>query len=59
MKELIILEFQAKHIEDTLRKVNNAMESHKKETCIGRDIMQAWEMILNVIAETPNKHVKR
>jgi hypothetical protein len=59
MKELIIYEFQAKRIEDTLRLAANLLKSHTKETCLDRDIMQSWEMIKNVLNQTPDKFVSR
>lgn len=59
MKELIIYEYQAKHIEDTFRRIANILESHDKKSCVDRDIMQGWEMIKNIIAKEPNKQVKR
>ena len=49
MKELKIYEFQAKHIENTFRIVANILESHSKEACIDRDVMQSWEYIKNVL----------
>lgn len=59
MKELKIYEFQAKQIEDTFRLVARIMECNNKETSVDRDVMQSWEMIKNVIAENPEKEVKR
>ncbi len=59
MKELIIYEFQAKEIENTLRLVANAMGSHKKESCLDRDIMQCWNVISNILGGNPNQHVVR
>jgi len=59
MEELKIYEFQAKHIEDTFRKVANTLESHNKETCLDRDIIQAWEMIKNVLNKDINKLTKK
>jgi len=38
MEELIIYKFQAKKIEDALRKTANVLKSHNKETCLDRDI---------------------
>lgn len=58
MKELKIYEFQAKQIENTFRIVANILESHNKESCIDRDIMQGWEYIKNVIKEQPEIIVK-
>jgi hypothetical protein len=59
MKELKIYEFQAKRIEDTLRLVANTLHSHGKTTCLDRDVMQSWEMIINVLAEHPEKTTDR
>lgn len=59
MEELEIYEFQAKHIEDTFRKIANCMNSRSKETCLDRDVMQAWEMIKNVLNKDIKKRVLR
>jgi hypothetical protein len=59
MKELIIYEFQAKHIEDSLRLVIRTFECKKSESSMDRDVLQAMKMIENVIAENPNQHVNR
>ncbi len=59
MEELKIYEFQAKQIEDTLRKVSNILKSHSKETCIDRDVMQSWQMIINTISGNIDEHVSR
>ena len=55
MKKLVIHEYQAKQIEDTLRMVANVLESYSKKTCVDRNVMQSWDMIKNVIAEEPEK----
>lgn len=59
MKELKIYQFQAEHIEDTLRIVANILESRKKETCSNRNIMQAIGMIKNVLNGNINEFVGR
>lgn len=51
MEELKIYKYQAKQIEDTLRKVANTLESNNLTTCLDRDVMQSWEMIKNVLNE--------
>lgn len=58
MKELKIYKFQAEQIEDTLRMCANVLESHSKETCIDRNIMQSWQMIKNVLEGKIDEHVK-
>jgi predicted transcriptional regulator len=59
MNEMKIYEFQAKHIEDTFRLVARVLESHKKETSVDRDVMQAWQMIKNVLEGNINQRVPR
>jgi len=59
MKELKIYEYQAKQIEDTLRLVNNLLDSYTNETCLDRDVTQSWETIKNIINEEPYKQVRR
>lgn len=59
MKELKIYAFQAKNIETALRLAIRALESNKKETCMDRDLVQAYEYIKNILAEQPDKEVKR
>ena len=59
MKKLIIYEYQAKQIEDTLRIVANILGSRTKETSADRDIMQSIGMIKAVIEENPQKQVFR
>jgi hypothetical protein len=59
MKELIIYEFQAKQIKDTLRLVANLLNSRDKETSLDRDVMQSIGMIDNVLAEDIDKPVTR
>lgn len=56
MKELKIYEFQANKIEDTLRKVNNLLDCSKKETCLDRDVMQAMQILKNVLNENPEEN---
>ena len=59
MKELIIYEYQAKQIEDTLRLVARTLQSQTKTTSLDRDIMQSWVMIQNIINENPDERVIR
>lgn len=59
MKEIIIYEFQAKQIKDTLRLVANRLDSSKKLTSLDRDVMQSMQMIENAIKGEPEKHVSR
>jgi len=59
MEELTILTYQAKQIEDTFRKVANVLHCHKLESCLDRDVMQAWEYAQNVLNKTPNNTVQR
>lgn len=59
MKELIIYEYQAKQIEDTLRIVANILGSRTKETSADRDVMQSIGMIKAVIEEKPQKEIFR
>lgn len=59
MKELKIYEYQAEHIENTLRIVARLLESNKKDTSLDRDVMQAWSMIKNVLSGEYNKISKR
>lgn len=57
MKELKIYQFQAEAIENALRIAANVLESHNKETCLDRQIMQSLEYIRNAIAEKPDERV--
>lgn len=59
MEELKIYRFQADHIEDALRKVNNVLKCHTKESCLDRDVMQSIEMIKAVLERNPNKETWR
>lgn len=55
MKELMIHEFEAKQIEDTLRIVANILVSRKKETCADRQVCKSIEMIKRVLSEEKYK----
>lgn len=55
MKELIIYQFQAAYIENTLRTVANILESRTRETCIDRQVVKAISMIKEVLAKTITK----
>lgn len=59
MKEVILYEYQAKTIENTLRLVSNLLESQSKTTCLDRDIIQSWEFMKNALAEEHTKQVSR
>ena len=59
MKKLIIYEYQAKQIEDTLRIVANILGSRTKETSADRDVMQSIGMIKAVIEEKPQTQIFR
>jgi hypothetical protein len=59
MEELKIYKYQAKHIEDTLRLVARTLESQSKETCLDRDVMQAWGMIEAILNGQPEKVIHR
>lgn len=54
MKQLKIYEYQAKMIEDTLRKLNNVYNCTELESALGRDFIQSWETIKSVLNETPD-----
>ena len=59
MKELTIYEFQAEHIKDTLRLVARILESSKRTASVDRDVIQAKEMIENVLSGEIDKRVSR
>lgn len=59
MKKLTIYEYQARDIEDCLRKVANTLCSHSKETCLDRDVMQCWQWMKNVLTDNIDAMVKR
>lgn len=59
MKQLIIYEYQAKQIQDTLRMVANALKSEYQATSLDRDIMQSMEMITKVVNEKIDEQVSR
>ena len=52
MEELIILKYQAKEIENTLRLVANTLGSRAKETCLDRQIMRSTEFIKEILAKS-------
>ena len=58
MEKLEIYAFQAKEIEDTLRMVANTLESHSKETCLDRNVIQSLEFIRNVLKKEIDTRVK-
>ena len=59
MEELKIYKYQAKHIEDALRLTARYEKSSKLETCYDRDVMQALQMIRNIINGKPDQFVNR
>jgi hypothetical protein len=59
MEEIIILEYQAKTIENTLRLVSNVLKSHSRESSLDRDIMQSLSFIKNVLNKNPQEYVQR
>ena len=46
-------EWQVKDIEDTLRLVANQFNSSKRETCLDRMIMQAWNWVTDALNDVP------
>lgn len=59
MKELIIYEFQAKSIIESLEMASRLLECKNKTTCFDRDVMVAIAMLENVLNEKINTHVER
>lgn len=59
MQKLEIYRFQAESIKDALRIVSNRLNCHTKETCLDRDVMEASEMIQNVLDENINQRTNR
>ena len=59
MKELKIYEYQAKHVRDALQLVARVYECKSKETCLDRDVMQAIEMMNNILNEKPDVVARR
>lgn len=55
MKELIIHEFEAKQIEDTLRIISNILKCQTKATCADRQVVKSQEMIKRVLSKQPYK----
>ena len=51
MKELMIYEFQAKEIQDTLRMVANTLGSRSKEACVDRCVCKSIEFIESVLGD--------
>jgi hypothetical protein len=54
MKELIIYEFEAEQIEDTLRIVANILGSRNKVTCADRQICKSIDIIKNILNKEEN-----
>lgn len=59
MDKIMIYRFQAENIEDAFRLASRALESHKRETCMDRDIMWAWQTIKNVLEGKIDERVPR
>ena len=55
MEELMIHKYQAESIENALRLAARALKSKDCETCMDRDVMQAWDMITNILNKEPEK----
>jgi hypothetical protein len=53
MEELVIYEYQAKQIKETLRIVSNIFNSNLKETCIDRDIVRSIEYLNKILNKEP------
>lgn len=53
MKELIILLYQARRIEDTFRKIEMTYKVSELDSALGRDFIGSWDFIKNVLNETP------
>ena len=58
MEKLEIYKFQAIDIENTLRMVANVLDSHKKETCLDRNVIQSLERMRNVLKGEIDTQVK-
>ena len=58
MEKLEIYRFQAIAIENTLRMVANALDSHKKENCLDRNVIQSLERMRNVLKGEIDTQVK-
>lgn len=58
MEKLEIYRFQAIDIENTLRMVANILDSHKKETCLDRNVIQSLERMRNVLKGEIDAQVK-
>lgn len=62
MEELIIYKYQAEAIHNALRLAKRILKSDQKgskQTCMDRDILQAFKMIENVLAGDIDKQVGR
>ena len=58
MEKLEIYRFQAIDIENTLRMIANILDSHKKETCLDRNVIQSLERMRNVLKGEIDAQVK-
>jgi len=59
MEELKIYAFQVKHIETALKLTARYEKCSKLETCYDRDVMQALQLIRNIIEGKPDERVNR
>lgn len=55
MEELVIYQFEAAQIEDTLRIIANIMHSKERLTCADRQVMKSIYMIKKVLANEKYK----
>ena len=46
-------QWQIKRIEDTLRQVSNMMDAPKRESCLARDVMVAWNWLYDALHDVP------
>jgi hypothetical protein len=53
MKELLILLYQARQIEDTFRKIEMTYKVSELDSALGRDFTRSWGLIKSVLSETP------
>lgn len=59
MQKLEIYRFQAESIKHALRIVSNRLNCHTKKTCLDREVMEATEIIENVLNERINQITNR
>lgn len=54
MDEITIPKWQMKLVQDTLRRVTNAMQSSERGTSLDRDIMQSYNITTNALNGNTN-----